>query len=264
MGVTLSMKSRQGAGRMDRVSTGIKGMDAVLTGGLPKGRTILVVGSPGSGKTTFAMQFLVGGAKEGEPGLYVSLDEKPELVKSNLASFNWDLDALESDGKLTFIDATQLKRPGQKVVPGRIEAESSVSLILPELTLGVLVRTIRRVVAEEGIQRIVIDPITSLMLRYPEEPKRRRALLLFFDALESTGCSCIVTTELRTSMLARRFQLEEYLSQGVVLLHTMVHEGNVIRAVQVEKMRGISHDTQLRPYQIGQSGIEIFPKDRVF
>jgi KaiC/GvpD/RAD55 family RecA-like ATPase len=65
-------------------------------------------------------------------------------------------------------------------------------------------------------------------------------------------------------MLARRFQLEEYLSQGVVLMRTGIHEGNVIRAVQVEKMRGIAHDTQLRPYLISQNGIEVFAKDKVF
>ncbi len=249
---------------MERVSTGIKGLDEVLRGGLPKGRTILVVGSPGSGKTTFALQFLVGGSKAGEPGLYVTLDEKPERVKSDLASFNWDMDSLERDGRLTFIDATQLRRPRERVIQSGIDVESPVNLILPELTLRSLAATIRRVAAEESVQRIAIDPVTSLMLRYPEESKRRRAFLLFFDALESTGCSCIVTSELRTSMLARRFQLEEFLSHGVVLLHTIVHEGNVIRAIQVEKMRGISHDAQLRPYQIGASGIEVFPKDRVF
>jgi KaiC/GvpD/RAD55 family RecA-like ATPase len=249
---------------LDRVATGIKGLDEVLNGGLPKARTILIVGSPGSGKTTFAMQFLAGGAKAGEPGLYVSLDEKPERVKTNLSSFGWNLDSLEDSGKLTFIDATQLKRPGHRISQTSLEPENPVGLTLPELTLGSLVRTIRRVAAEEGTQRVVVDPITSLMLRYPEEAKRRRALMLFFDALESTGCSCLVTSELRTSELARRFQIEEFLSQGVVLLHTMVHEGNVIRGLQVEKMRGISHDAQLRPYQIGATGIEVFPKDRVF
>lgn len=249
---------------MDRILTGIKGLDEVLKGGLPKGRTILVAGSPGSGKTTFAMQFLVGGAKAGEGGLYVSLDDKPENVKANLSSFNWDLDSLEHDGKITFIDATQLRRPGQRAYVGGPDQESSVSLVLPELTLGSLARTIRRVAAEENVQRVVIDPITSLMLRYTDEPKRRRATLMFFDALESTGASCMVTSELQTSALERRFQLEEYLSQGVILLHTIVREGNVIRALQVEKMRGIAHDAQLRPYQIGPSGIDVYPKDKVF
>ena len=248
---------------MDRVPTGIKGLDEVLKGGLPKGRTILVVGSPGSGKTTFAVQFLVGGAKDGEPGLYVSLDETPERVKVDLSSFGWDLDSLEQKGKLTLIDATPLKRPGHRFVEptGR---ENPVSFTIPELTLPSLVRTIRRIAAEEDTQRIVVDPITSLMLRYPEEIKRRRALLSFFDALESTGCSCLVTSELRTSELERRFQLEEYLSQGVILLHTMVHEGDIVRGLQVEKMRGIGHDEQLRPYQITETGIEVYPKDRVF
>ena len=251
-------------GVLDRVATGIKGLDEVLKGGLPKSRTILVVGSPGSGKTTFAVQFLVGGAKAGEPGLYVSLDETPERVKADLSSFGWNLDSLEQNGKLILIDATPLKRPGHRMVDSTTSRENPVSFTLPELTLPSLVRTIRRISAEEGTQRIVIDPITSLMLRYPEEIKRRRALLLFFDALESTGCSCLVTSELRTSELARKFQLEEYLSQGVVLLHTMVHEGNIVRGIQVEKMRGISHDEQLRPYQITDTGIEVYPRDKVF
>lgn len=248
---------------MDQIPTGVKGLDEVLHGGLPKGRTILVVGSPGSGKTTFALQFLASGAKAGEPGLYVSLDEKPDRVKSDLASFNWNLEELEHDGKLTLIDATPLKRPMPKMAQ-RVSSEKGVDLVLPELTLGSLARTIQRIAVEENVQRIAVDPITSLMLRYPDESRRRRSLLLFFDALESTGCSCIVTTELRTLELSRQFQIEEYLSQGVVLLHTLVHEGNVIRALQVEKMRGISHDAQLRPYQIGLTGLEIFPKDRVF
>jgi KaiC/GvpD/RAD55 family RecA-like ATPase len=249
---------------MDRVNTGMKGLDEMLLGGLPKGRTILVVGSPGSGKTTFAMQFLVGGAKVGEPGLCVSLEEKPERMKSNMSSFGWDLDSLEHDGKITFIDATELRKPASRISQGASSAEGRITLTLPEVTLGSLLRTIRRIAAEEGTQRIVVDPITSLMLRYQEEAKRRRALLLFFDALESTGCSCIMISELRTSVLERRFQLEEFLSEGVILLHTMVHEGNVIRGLQVEKMRGIAHDTQLRPYQITQSGVEVFPKDRIF
>jgi KaiC/GvpD/RAD55 family RecA-like ATPase len=134
----------------------------------------------------------------------------------------------------------------------------------PRMTVRLLVETIRRIVKEEGIQRIAVDPITSIMLRYDQPYKRRRAMLTFFDSLIESGCTSLVTTELRTGMLKRRFQLEEFLSQGVILLHTLVHAGNVVRAIQIEKMRGIPHDAQLRPYQITSNGIEVYPKDRIF
>src|SRR5438046_10606348 len=91
---------------MDRVPTGIKGLDELLGGGFPEGRCILVVGSPGSGKTTFALQYLYHGAMLGETGLYVTLDEHPALVKKNLQSYDWDIDGMEKKGKLLFIDAS--------------------------------------------------------------------------------------------------------------------------------------------------------------
>lgn len=250
---------------MDRARTWIKGLDEILGGGLPRGRCVLVVGSPGSGKTTFAMQFLAGGVKGEERGLYISLDEKPEFVKENLAGFGWDLDGLERSGQIIFLDATSLRKP-QQARPPRYETPEAQYLRppLPELTLKGLVRTIERIVTEEAIQRIAIDPITTLMLRYYDLSQRRRAMLVFFDSLIATGCTTIVTSELRTGLLDRTFQLEEFLSQGAILLHTLVHNGSVLRALQVEKMRGIAHDTQLRPYQIADTGIEVFPKDRVF
>jgi KaiC/GvpD/RAD55 family RecA-like ATPase len=135
---------------------------------------------------------------------------------------------------------------------------------MPEVTLGGLVETVKRLAEEEGVTRLAVDPITSLSVRYQSPVKRRRAMLMLFDALSSTGATCIVTSEMRTSMLSREFQLEEFLSQGVVLLRTGIREGNAVRAIQVEKMRGIAHDTQLRPYLIGPRGIEVFSKDKVF
>jgi len=251
---------------MKQIPTGIKGLDELLGGGFPKGKCLLVVGSPGSGKTTFGMQFLYNGALSDERGLYISLDEKPERVKENLSPFGWDLDKLEREGKLLFIDGTPIRKVKRSISGpyARELLETSVLLSIPELTLKSLVTVVSRVVQEEGIQRVVVDPITALALRYIDPSKKRRATLFFFDSLIDTGCTSLVTTELRTGILNRSFQVEEFLSQGVVLLHTIVHEGNVIRALQIEKMRGIQHDTQLRPYQISKNGIEVFPKDRVF
>jgi len=250
---------------MERASSGVKGLDDILGGGFPKARTILIVGSPGSGKTILTIQFLRAGALNGERSIYVTFDERPEQVKENMAAFGWDLDRLEAEGKIMFVDAT----PFRKVkTAATSEREGRAGLLapdaLPEITLRALVETVRRLAEEEDVTRLVVDPITSLSVRYQSPIKRRRAMLMLFDALSSTGATCLVTSELRTSMLTRRFQLEEYLSQGVVLMRTGIHEGNVVRAVQVEKMRGIPHDTQLRPYTISQNGIEVFAKDKVF
>ena len=245
---------------LDRVPTGIKGLDELLGGGFPERRCILVVGSPGSGKTTFAIQYLAHGATLGETGLYVTLDEHPEHVKQNLRSYNWDIDDLEKKGKLLVMDASGLRR-------ARPKQESPLSPVEPVSegpTFTDLLRTVSKVVEGENIQRIALDPVTSLMLRYSEPVKRRRATVAFFDTLADSGTTSVVTSELRTSLMDRRFQLEEFLSHGVVVLHTLVHEGNVVRAVQIEKMRGIAHDTQIRPYQFGSSGLEVFPRDKVF
>jgi KaiC/GvpD/RAD55 family RecA-like ATPase len=248
---------------MERTETGIKGFDELLGGGLPKGKCVLIVGGPGSGKTIFAMQYLLNGTRKDERGLYITLDERPDHVKSDMASFGWDIDKLESEGKILLLDATPLRR-SRRSLPEAESYEYEIGVSLPELTLQSLIRTVQKIVDEEGIQRIAVDPITSMVLRYHELPKRRRAVLMFFDALINTECTSIVTSELRTGALDRGFAIEEFLSQGVILLHTLVHEGNVIKAIQIEKMRGIQHDTQLRPYQIGKDGIEVFPKDRVF
>jgi len=249
---------------MERVSSGVKGLDDILEGGFPKARTILIVGSPGSGKTILALQFLRAGALKGERSIYVTFDERPEQVKENMAAFSWDLDRLEGEGKIMFVDATPFRRV--KAASGEHEGRLGILVqdALPEITLRALVETVRRLAEEEDVTRLVVDPITSLSVRYQSPIKRRRAMLMLFDALSSTGATCLVTSELRTSMLTRKFQLEEYLSQGVVLMRTGIHEGNVVRAVQVEKMRGIAHDTQLRPYTISQNGIEVFAKDKVF
>jgi KaiC/GvpD/RAD55 family RecA-like ATPase len=243
------------------VPTGIKGLDELLGGGFPEGRCILLVGSPGAGKTTFALQYLYHGAMRGETGLYVTLDEPPDFIKRNVTSYNWDIDGMEKKGKLLFVDASGLRktRTREDRFISKDETELGELADFPEL-----LKTITKLVEGESIQRIALDPVTSLMLRYDEELKKRRATIAFFDALADSGCTSLVTSELKTSLMDRRFQVEEFLSHGVVLLHTLFHQGNVVRAVQIEKMRGISHDTQIRPYQFGTAGIEVFPRDKVF
>jgi KaiC/GvpD/RAD55 family RecA-like ATPase len=116
---------------------------------------------------------------------------------------------------------------------------------------------------EVGAKRIVIDPITTLMFQYPDVSERRNAVLDLFEAIVDLGITGLITTELRATALERDIQAEEFLSHGVIVFHTFSEGGKMIRAVQIEKMRGIDHDHELRPYKISKNGIEIFSKESV-
>src|SRR2546426_1648596 len=144
---------------LDRVPTGIKGLDELLGGGFPDGRCILIVGSPGSGKTTFALQYLYHGAMLGETGLYVTLDEHPDHVKRNLQSYDWDIDGMEKKGKLLFIDASGLRRTGGE--SNRLSPYGGAAT--DGFNLTALLETINKGVEGEKARRIPLRPGTSLM-----------------------------------------------------------------------------------------------------
>ena len=243
---------------MKRILTGIKGLDDMLAGGLPSSRFILVCGGPGSGKTIFGMQFLYNGAiKHGENGLYVSLDESPSHLKENMSAFGWDIESLEKEGKLVIIDASPIR-----TIPGEVKI-GNFSIGKRDFNLLSLVEIIKKNAQEIGAKRIVIDPITSLILQYPDDSERRNAILDLFEAITDLGATCLISTELRATALEREIQAEEFLSHGVIVFHAFNDGGRLIRAIQIEKMRGISHDHQLRPYKIHKNGIIVFAKETV-
>lgn len=236
------------------VKTGIQGLDQILNGrGIPYGHTVLVNGGPGSGKTTFGIQFLYNGATQyGEPGLYITMDEEPADIKRNMANYGWDLEALEQQIKLLFVN----------VSPVRVVSTESVGLMqlgMKEFKLVKLLEAIKVGIAEIGAKRLVIDPVTMFMLQYPDEVERIHAMRDLIVELRATGCTHLLISELRGTGMDREYQFEEYLAQGVILLRTLLREDKLLRMFQVEKMRGIDVDTQPRPYEIGEDGISIYP-----
>jgi KaiC/GvpD/RAD55 family RecA-like ATPase len=244
---------------LDYISTGVAGIDQLLDGkGIPSGHTVLISGGPGSGKTTFGIQFLFEGAtKFNEPGLYVTLDEDPEDIKKNMAAFSWDLDALEKDIKLIFVNVSPVRSKSSEK-PGLMQ------LGMKEFKLIKLLEAIRQGIEDIQAKRVVIDPVTMFMLQYPDETERIHAMKDLIVELRKTDCTHMMISELRGTGMEREYQFEEYLSQGVILLRTTQKGDKIIRMLQVEKMRGIDADTQPRPYEISEEGIEVYPSLTVF
>jgi len=244
---------------IEKVPTGIKGLDDMLGGGFPVGRSILVCGGPGSGKTIFGIQFLYCGAAEyGEPGLYVSLDESPIHLKQDVASFGWDIEELERQKKLIIIDASPIR-----AIPGQVKI-GNLNIGKRDFSMLSLIEIIKNRAQEFRAKRVVIDPITTFAVQYPNTYERRNAVLDLIQAVTNLGTTNLIISELRATALERQIQAEEFLAHGVIVFHTISKDGEIVRAVQIEKMRGVSHDHQLRPYKIYQTGMEVFSKESIF
>ena len=234
-------------------------MDEMLGGGIPRGRVVLVVGGPGTGKTILGTQFLVNGVKSyGENAAFVSLDETKQHYYSEMEKFGWDLAKLEQERKYVFVDASPIRS-----IPGEVKI-GKMTIGKREFSLLSLIEGIKAGAKGIEAQRIAIDPIASLVFQFPDVVQRRTAVLDLIEALVGTGGTCILTTELRAPGLERAVQLEEYLAHGVIVLQTTQVGRAMVRSIQVEKMRETAIDMQPRPYKIGPSGIEVFPKESIY
>jgi len=251
-----------------KVETGIPGFDEMLRGGFPEGRMILVMGGPGTGKTIFCSQFLHHGAtKQGEKTVYISLDETKSHFLEEMLTFGWNFQELEQDNKFTFIDASNIRRIPEEAKVGRMQvtgkelARERLKESIFTTFDGTQTRAIDRFVGDLGASRVVIDSISGLTFRFPETWEKRQAMLEIMEALDDIGATCLITSEAISIGEERQVQPEEYLSHGAVLLQTL-RTGE--RAVRIVKMRGTEVDSTPRPYQIGQTGIEVYPGQRIF
>ncbi|MGD0978682.1 MAG: ATPase domain-containing protein [Candidatus Bathyarchaeia archaeon] len=242
---------------MKRIPTGVEGLDKMLGGGLPAERSFLICGGPGSGKTILCMQFLYHGAIEcKEPGLYVSLDENKDNLREEMAGFGWDIDKLEKSGQFLFVDACPIRN-----VPGEVKL-GGLSIGKRDFNLMSLIEIIWRKAEKAEIKRVVIDPIAGLTFQYPDVSERRTATLDFLEALAQLKTTNLITTELRSLTLQRDILAEEFLTQGVIVLHSWRNQLAAHGGLQIEKMRGIAHDNQIRPYKITKKGFQVFSEEQ--
>ncbi|WP_238257800.1 circadian clock protein KaiC [Methylorubrum podarium] len=220
------------------------GFDAITFGGLPKGRPSLICGAAGCGKTLFATTFLVNGATRfGEPGVFMSFEERAEDLVANVASLGYDLDGLVAQGKLA-IDHVRVER-------SEIEETGEYDLEGLFIRLGFAVDSI-------GAKRVVLDTIETLFAGFSDETVLRAELRRLFGWIKDRGLTAIITGERGDGQLTRQ-GMEEYVSDCVVLLDNRVEDQVTTRRLRVVKYRGSAHGTNEYPFLIDAEGISVLP-----
>jgi len=233
-----------GPGRLEKVPTGIQGLDEITCGGLPRGRTTLVCGGPGCGKTLMALEFLVHGATQfGEPGVFVAFEETAGELATNGASLGFDLAALEADRKLA-IDYVRIER-------SEIEESGEYDLEGLFIRLGFAIDSI-------GARRVAIDTLEVLFAGLPNPGILRAELRRLFRWLKEKGLTAIVTAERGNDGLTRH-GLEEFISDCVINLDQRVDDQISTRRLRVLKYRGSGHDSDEVPFLIDDGGLSVLP-----
>jgi len=236
--------TRPTAIELPKSATGIAGFDDILLGGLPAGRPTLVCGAAGCGKTLFGVTFLVNGATRfGEPGVFMSFEERAEDLAANVASLGYDLDDLVATGKLA-IDHVRVER-------SEIEETGQYDLEGLFVRLGYAVDSV-------GARRVVLDTIESLFSGFTDTAILRAELRRLFAWIKDRGLTAIVTGERGEGQLTRQ-GLEEYISDCVILLDNRVVDQVTTRRLRVVKYRGSAHGTNEYPFLIDEGGISVLP-----
>jgi circadian clock protein KaiC len=229
---------------LPKSATGIAGLDDITQGGLPSGRPTLICGAAGCGKTLLAVTFLVNGATRfGEPGVFMSFEERAEDLAANVASLGYDLDGLVGDGKLA-IDYVRVER-------SEIEETGEYDLEGLFLRLGFAVDSI-------GAKRVVLDTIETLFAGFTDATLLRAELRRLFGWIKDRGLTAIITGERGEGQLTRQ-GLEEYVSDCVILLDNRVEGQITTRRLRVVKYRGSPHGTNEYPFLIDAQGVSVLP-----
>lgn len=227
-----------------KAPSGIRGLDEITEGGLPRGRPTLVCGGPGCGKTVLGMEFLVHGAVEfHEPGVFMAFEETTPELKENFASMRFNLPELCARKKL-YVEHVRVER-------SEIEETGEYDLE------GLFIR-LQSAIDSVGAKRVVLDTIECLFAGFRDQNILRAELRRLFWWLKEKGVTAVITAESGDGKLTRQ-GLEEYVADCVILLDHRVSEQNSIRRIRVIKYRGSIHGTNEYPFLIGKDGFSVLP-----
>lgn len=222
---------RPSAHQPHRVPTGITGtpvgLDDLLEGGLESGKTYLVAGETGTGKTIFSLQYLLQGIKNGEPGIYVTIDERPERLIKDVNRFGWPLEQYVRESKLLILPVRQYfttKMWGRDM----------------DVVVNAIVTELQKRSRQVNARRLVIDPVAPLVATYTTELSWTREYIrsLVFSIESKIPTTNIITSEVPTGETSiSRYGVEEFLASGIIVLGLARLSNQIVRSLYIRKMR---------------------------
>lgn len=226
---------------IERVSTGVKGFDDLIEGGIPKDSVVLLSGPSGTGKSIFAMNFLIEGAKKQEVGLYITFEQSEKQIVKEMSYFGWPVKKFLED--------------------------KTISVVKPELyDFDKLLTFIEDMSSKFKAKRIVIDS-TSLIGMYFKDPfKVRKAMVDLEESLKRLGVTSISINEIpEGSSSLSTYGVEDFVADSVIVLYLQKKENVFSRGIAVRKMRTTNHSMKIHPIQIKRpGGIVVYPSEEVF
>ncbi|MEM7825086.1 MAG: ATPase domain-containing protein [Candidatus Aenigmatarchaeota archaeon] len=222
---------------IERIDSGIPGLDKLMEGGFVKGSTNLIAGSAGTCKTIFSMQFILHGLQKGEPGVYITLEQKPEDILEDMAIFGWDFKK--------YIDS------------GKFILESFPPVDIVQIRTSML-NAIKRINAK----RFVLDSLSIAAMGWKEKPeevfKMRGKIFDVLTTLKTTGVTSLLISEIPRGEkeVISRFGFEEFIVDSVILLQSFT-VGGPMRSLHILKMRRTNHEKKIYPFDVTNKGIVV-------
>ncbi|MFB6265998.1 MAG: RAD55 family ATPase [Candidatus Nanohaloarchaea archaeon] len=220
----------------DRVSTGVRGLDELMEGGIPGGSVILASGGAGCGKTILSSQYIWEGLQNGEKCLFISLEEPVDDIRTDMKEFGWDFERYEESGDL------------------------ELTYIQPAAGERGFLKKINRMAADEEVDRIVIDSVSIMLGSYGgSEAEKRDIMYDLLRNLKKTGATSLLTSEITEDDQdsLSRYGVAEFVADGVIVLYyESVGEGT-FRNLEVRKMRRTAHTPGTYPMKITENGIVV-------
>jgi len=228
------------ASKIERVPSGIPGLDGMICGGFVKDSTVLVQGGTGSGKTLLCLQYLCKGATQyGEPGVYLSFAESESLIYQHGAQFGWDFERLEKEGKFKVI---------------RYQPHEIVKII--DEGGGV----IRDTVEAMGAKRLVIDSLSAYEMLFENKYRANESVLTLLEILRKWNTTSLVTSEKAISLARGGKDRLGFLTDGIVNLYYLRSGMHRLRAVEILKMRDTQHSDEVHIFNLDRNGLSVTKK----